>query len=220
MGFPSDEDDEEETERAYTGRTRRPDGLAMLDDDDDLDAGETTLPLEMPTGLCPFPLSSSGPRSITREAAHHSYPRVRMGEGLHHATATGADAPELRLQGANRANRCYAQYEAPPYTAVDEAAAEGALMLLNMCNALSRMLQRELLAAPQGAGRGDIDRDGGPVCGKEGNEEEENADEDGRKESWGGGEDGYIEGSGLEEDISSGSDRGHGGKLRQRGGEE
>ena len=49
--FPSDEDDEEETEGADTGRVRRSYGLAMLDDDDDLDAGETTLPpLECPPG--------------------------------------------------------------------------------------------------------------------------------------------------------------------------
>ena len=86
------------------------------------------------------------------------------------------------------------------YTAVDEAAAEGAwvLLLLEKSNSLSRTLQRELLAAPQGAGRGDIDGDGGTDCGKEDNEERENGDEERRKESGGGGEDGDIEGSGLE----------------------
>ena len=56
--FPRDEDEEEETEGADTGRARRLDGLAMLDDDDGLDTGETTLPLECPPGyaLCPAQL--------------------------------------------------------------------------------------------------------------------------------------------------------------------
>ena len=57
----SDEDDEEETEGADTGRVRRSDGLAMLDDDDDLDAGETTLPLECPPG---YALSRSAPPAL------------------------------------------------------------------------------------------------------------------------------------------------------------
>ena len=64
---------------------------------------------------------------------------------------------------------------------------------LEKSNALSRMLQRELLAAPQGAGRGDIDGDGGTDCGKEDNEEGENGDEEGRNESGGGGEDVDVE---------------------------
>ena len=41
----------------------------------------------------------------------------------------------------------------------------------SLINALSRMLRRELLAAPQGAGRGGIDGDGGIDCGKKDNEE-------------------------------------------------
>ena len=41
------------------------------------------------------------------------------------------------------------------------------------------MLQHELLASPQGAGRGDIDGDGGTDCGKDDTEEGENGDEDG-----------------------------------------
>ena len=89
------------------------------------------------------------------------------------------------------------------YTAVAEAAADGAWMLLGKSNALSRILRRELLAAPQGAGRGDIDGDGGTDCGKEDNKE-------GRKEGGEGGEDGDITGSGLEEDSRSGSDSGDG----------
>ena len=46
MYFASDEDDNEETEEADTWRVRRSDGLAMLHDDNDLDADETTLPLK------------------------------------------------------------------------------------------------------------------------------------------------------------------------------
>ena len=88
------------------------------------------------------------------------------------------------------------------HTAVDEAAAEGTWVLMEKSSALSRMNQRELLAAPQGAGRGDIDGDGGTDCGKEDNEEGDNGDDEGRKESGGGGEDGDIEGRSLEEDSS------------------
>ena len=104
------------------------------------------------------------------------------------------------------------------YTAVDEAAAEGAWLLLEKSNALARMLQRELLAAPQGASRGGIDGDGGTGCGKEDYEEGENGDEEGRKESWGGGEDGDVEGNGLEEDSSSsGSGSGDGEGIDEEG---
>ena len=46
----SDEDDEEETEGVDTRRARRFDDIAMLDDDDDLDAGEASLPLQDPPG--------------------------------------------------------------------------------------------------------------------------------------------------------------------------
>ena len=55
-----------------------------------------------------------------------------------------------------------------------------------------------------------MDSDDGADCGKEDHEEWETVDEEGRKESGGGGEDGDIEGSGLEEDSSSGSDSGDG----------
>ena len=96
------------------------------------------------------------------------------------------------------------------YNAFDEAKAEGAWVLLQKSDALSRMLQRERLAAPQGAGRGDIDSDGGTDCGKEDNEEGDNGDEEGRKESGGAGEDGGIDGSGLEEYSSRGNDSGVG----------
>ena len=45
------------------------------------------------------------------------------------------------------------------------------------------------------------------------NEQGENGDEEGRKESGGGGEDVDIEGNGLEEDSSSSSDSGDGEKA-------
>ena len=56
--FRVTKDDEEETEGADTERVRRSDGLSMLDDDDDLDADETTRPLECPPGCA---LSRSAP---------------------------------------------------------------------------------------------------------------------------------------------------------------
>ena len=46
----SDEDDEEETEGDYTNKVRGSDDVAMPDNDDDLDADETTLPLKYPPG--------------------------------------------------------------------------------------------------------------------------------------------------------------------------
>ena len=61
MCFAGDEDDEEETESADTGRVRRSNGVAILDDDNDLDAGETTLPLECPPGSA---LSRSAPPAL------------------------------------------------------------------------------------------------------------------------------------------------------------
>ena len=57
----SEEDDEEETGGDYTRRVRGSDDIAMLDDDDDLDAGETALPLECPPG---YDLSRSGPPAL------------------------------------------------------------------------------------------------------------------------------------------------------------
>ena len=86
----------------------------MPDDDDDLDAGETTLPLECPPG---YALSRSAPPALDSSLVKRHIMlrrRLGMGEGLHHATGAGPDAPEPRLQGANRANRCYAKYEASP----------------------------------------------------------------------------------------------------------
>ena len=104
-----------------------------------------------------------------------------MGKGCHHATGTGPDAPELWLQGANRANRCYALYEASPSgdTLLLTRPRQRVLgcYLLEKYNALSKMLQRELLAAPQGAGRGDFDGDGGTYCGEE-NDQGQNGDEE------------------------------------------
>ena len=61
MCFPRDKDGEEETESSDTGRVRRSDGLAMLEDEDDLDAGATTLPLELPPG---YALSRSAPPAL------------------------------------------------------------------------------------------------------------------------------------------------------------
>ena len=46
----SDGDSEDETEGYYTSRVRGSDDVAMPDDDDDLDADETTLRLECPPG--------------------------------------------------------------------------------------------------------------------------------------------------------------------------
>ena len=49
-------------EREDAGRVRRSDGLAMLDDDDGLDAGETALPLECSPGH--YALSRSAPPAL------------------------------------------------------------------------------------------------------------------------------------------------------------
>ena len=97
MCFPSDLGDEEETEGADTGRVRRSDGLAMLDDNDGVDAGETTLPLECPPGCA---LSRSAPPALDPSFVKRDImpaPRVRIDEGLHHATGTGPDASELGI---------------------------------------------------------------------------------------------------------------------------
>ena len=59
------------------------------------------------------------------------------------------------------------------YTAVGEPVAEGSRVLLKKVTVLSRMLQRELLATPQGGGNRDIDRDGSTDRGKEDNDEGE-----------------------------------------------
>ena len=73
------------------------------------------------------------------------------------------------------------------YTAVDEAAAAGIqVLLLEKSIALSKMLERELLAAPQGAGRWDIDGDISTDRGKDDHEEGGDGDEEGRNESGGG----------------------------------
>ena len=69
------------------------------------------------------------------------------------------------------------------YIAVDEAAAEGAVVLPEKSSALLKMLQRELLAAPQGLNKEDIDGGGGTRCGKGDSDEGENYDEERRKES-------------------------------------
>ena len=55
------------------------------------------------------------------------------------------------------------------YTADGEAAAEGCWVLLEEATVLSRMLQRELFAPPQGGGYRDIDRDGSTDRDKEDN---------------------------------------------------
>ena len=57
----SDKDDEKVTGGDYTRRVRGSDDIAMLDDDDDLDAGETTLPLECPSG---YDLFRSAPPAL------------------------------------------------------------------------------------------------------------------------------------------------------------
>ena len=65
------------------------------------------------------------------------------------------------------------------YTAVGEAAVEGSRVLLEEAAVLSRMLQCELLAPPQGWGNKDIDRDGSTDRGKEDNNEAESGHEEG-----------------------------------------
>ena len=114
----------------------------MLDDEDDLDAGETTLPMECPPG---YVLSRSAPpaldSSLVKRHIHHAAPRVRMGEGLHHATGTGPDVPDLydyrvliERTGATLSKKLpLAKYTA----AVDAPAAEGAWVLLEECRAFN-----------------------------------------------------------------------------------
>ena len=61
----SDEDDEEETEVVDTRRVRRSDDIAMLDNDDDLDAGDATLLLDAQRVTC-------FPAQLFRPLMHHS----------------------------------------------------------------------------------------------------------------------------------------------------
>ena len=106
----NDEDDEEETGSDYTRRVRGSDDIAMLDDDDDLDAGETTLPLECPLG---YHLSRLAPLTLDASLLNRHI-MLRRGLGWVKGFITRraqARAPGLRQQGADRANRRYAQYK-------------------------------------------------------------------------------------------------------------
>ena len=64
--FPSDEDDDKAMDGADIGRPRRSDGLPMVDGVDDLDAGQTSPPLECPSGYMPCPAP------LLRPMIHHS----------------------------------------------------------------------------------------------------------------------------------------------------
>ena len=96
------------------------------------------------------------------------------------------------------------------YTAIGEAAAEGSWVLLEEATALSRILQRELLAPPHGGGNRDIDRDSSIERGKQDNDEGESEHDEGIKGGRVGGNDGDSEACGLKEDSSSGSEIGDG----------
>ena len=82
---------------------------------------------------------------------------------------------------------------------------------------LSRMLQRDLFAPPQGGGNRDIDRDGSTDRDKEDNGEGESGHEEGIKEGRAGENDSDSEVSGLKEDSSSGSEGGDGAGADQEG---
>ena len=72
----SDEDDEEETEGVDTRRARRFDDIAMLDDYDDLDIGERTLPLECLTG---YVLSRPAPPALDASLVKRNMLRRGLG---------------------------------------------------------------------------------------------------------------------------------------------
>ena len=107
-GF-SDEDDEEETGGDYNRRVRGSDDIAVLDDDDDLDAGQTTLPLECPPGYDLFRLA---PPALDASLVKRHMLRRGLGWVKRFITRrAGTGAPGLQ-HGADRADPCHAQYKA------------------------------------------------------------------------------------------------------------
>ena len=145
------------------------------------------MPLECPPG---YALSRSAPPALDSSVVKRHIVR-RRGLGWVKGSITRRAQVRTRQNHDYRVlieRTCVTLSKTLPlgkYTAVDEAAAEGAWVLLEKYNALSRMLQRELLAAPQGAGRGDIDGDGFTDCGKEDNEDGENGDKEGERRAGG-----------------------------------
>ena len=88
------------------------------------------------------------------------------------------------------------------YAAAGEAAAEGSRVLLEEATVLSRMLQRELLAPPQGGEAGTSNVAVALTVVRGDNDEGESGHEEGIKEGPAGENDGDSEESGLKEDIS------------------
>ena len=101
----SAEDDEGETEGDYTSRVRGSDSIAIPDDDDDLDADETTLPLECPPG---YAFSRSASPALDASL-------VRRGLGWVKGFITLLAQARTRQDynySVNRPNRRYALYDA------------------------------------------------------------------------------------------------------------
>ena len=218
---PTDEDDEDETEYDYTSRVRGSEDVAMPDDDDDLDADEPILPLECPPGYA-FARSASPALDASLVKRHIMLCRALgyvKGFIMRRAHARTRQDYDYRVLIDRTDAALSMRLPRGKYTAVGEAAAEGSWVLLEEATELSRMLQRELLAPPQGGGNRYIDRDGSTDRGKEDNDERESGHEEGTKEGPAGGTDGDSKASGLKvkEDSSSGSENGDGAGANQEG---
>ena len=93
----SDADDEDEAEGDYASRIRGSDDVTLPDNDDDLDADETTLSLECPPAHA-FPRATCPSLDAPVIKGHIMlYRRVGIGEGFPHATGTVTYGPVLWL---------------------------------------------------------------------------------------------------------------------------
>ena len=191
----------------------------MPDDDDNIDADGKKLPLECRPRYA-FSRSAS-PALDESLVKRHIVLRRGVGWANGFITRRAQARPRQHYDyrvlfdrtGATLSMRLPLGKDTP----VGEAAAERSWLVLEEATSISKMLQRELWAPPQGGGNRDIYRDGSTDRGKEVNDEGESGHGEGIKEGRMGRNDGDIEARGLKEDSNSGSESEDGAGVDQEG---